>query len=405
LLSFFLNLLLFTGATIGHAVLVIAFHNFFYGRLHSRRVIHVLQVILVLILGTGPISLGIGAGGMDLRPFLAESIEQPGGFLLVGYLILCWMVAFIVLPLVLVRRWRRRPPEILLANHTTRVDVAAQLGYRPKGIGLGSLLASLPGNQVFQVDFSERTLRLPRLPEAWDGLSILHLSDLHLCGHPDRFFYREVMDRCAAWEPDVVALTGDLVDKADQVRFLVPLLGRLRWQYAAFAILGNHDRDFQPLRLRRRLARIGMTVLNNSWAQVKIRGQPLVVIGHEGPWFQPPPDLSACPSEPFRLCLSHTPDNILWARRHRLDLMLSGHVHGGQIRFPLIGCVVIPSRFGGRYDCGTFHEPPTVLHVSRGLGGEHPLRYNCRPEVTRLILRTDPYFLGGTGRGSGPQPP
>jgi hypothetical protein len=49
--------------------------------------------------------------------------------------------------------------------------------------------------------------------------------------------------------------------------------------------------------------------------------------------------------------------------------------------------VVVPSRYGRRYDCGTFDEPPTVLHVSRGLGAEQPLRYNCRPEVTRLILR------------------
>jgi predicted MPP superfamily phosphohydrolase len=131
-----------------------------------------------------------------------------------------------------------------------------------------------------------------------------------------------------------------------------------------------------------------MKVLNNSWTQVQVREQPLVAIGHEGPWFQPPPDLSACPAGPFRLCLSHTPDNIPWARQHQVDLMLSGHVHGGQIRLPLIGCVVVPSRYGGRYDCGTFHERPTVLHVSRGLGGEHPLRYNCRPEVTKLILRT-----------------
>jgi predicted MPP superfamily phosphohydrolase len=67
--------------------------------------------------------------------------------------------------------------------------------------------------------------------------------------------------------------------------------------------------------------------------------------------------------------------------------MLAGHVHGGQIRFPLLGSVFVPSRYGRRYDCGTFEEPPTVLHVSRGLGGQQPLRYNCRPEVTLLVLK------------------
>ena len=124
--------------------------------------------------------------------------------------------------------------------------------------------------------------------------------------------------------------------------------------------------------LRRRLRRAGMHVLGNGWKQIEVRGEPLVVIGHEGPWFRPAPDLSACPAGPFRLCLSHTPDNIAWARRHGIDLMLSGHVHGGQIRLPLFGSVVVPSRYGRRYDCGTFDEPPTVLHVSRGAGRRAP---------------------------------
>jgi hypothetical protein len=120
---------------------------------------------------------------------------------------------------------------------------------------------------------------------------------------------------------------------------------------------------------------------------LEVRGEPLVVIGSEYPWLRPAPQLDNCPVEPFRLFLSHTPDNIAWARRQRVDLMLCGHVHGGQIRFPVLGSVVVPSQYGRRYDCGVFYEPPTVLHVSRGVGGEHPLRFNCRPEITRLTLQ------------------
>jgi predicted MPP superfamily phosphohydrolase len=70
-----------------------------------------------------------------------------------------------------------------------------------------------------------------------------------------------------------------------------------------------------------------------------------------------------------------------------MDLMLAGHVHGGQIRFPIVGSVLVPSRYSRKYDCGTFDEPPTLMHVSRGLAGQHPLRYNCRPEVNLLVLR------------------
>jgi predicted MPP superfamily phosphohydrolase len=57
------------------------------------------------------------------------------------------------------------------------------------------------------------------------------------------------------------------------------------------------------------------------------------------------------------------------------------------VRFPVIGSVFVPSRFSRRYDCGVFHEPPTLMHVSRGLAGREPMRYNCRPEVTRIVLR------------------
>ena len=130
-----------------------------------------------------------------------------------------------------------------------------------------------------------------------------------------------------------------------------------------------------------------MKVVGNTVEQIEVRGLPLLVIGNESPWFRPAPDLAKCPDGPFRLCLSHTPDNLPWARRNGIDLMLAGHNHGGQIRLPLIGSMFVPSRFGRRYDCGTFHEPPTLLHVSRGLAGMQPLRYNCRPEVTRIVLR------------------
>ncbi|HTI52000.1 MAG TPA: metallophosphoesterase, partial [Planctomycetaceae bacterium] len=74
-------------------------------------------------------------------------------------------------------------------------------------------------------------------------------------------------------------------------------------------------------------------------------------------------------------------------RRHQIDLMLAGHNHGGQVRLPFFGPVYSPSAFGTHYASGVFWEPPTLLYVSRGIAGRHPLRWNCRPELTRLILR------------------
>jgi predicted MPP superfamily phosphohydrolase len=293
-----------------------------------------------------------------------------------------------VTPAAIILYWLRRTPPHLIANHNETIDVAKELGYPPYGHGRKVFQARLPFNQVFQVEFAERVFKLPRLPKAWDGLTILHLTDLHLCGTPDRAFYQYVVDRCLKWGvPDIVAVTGDVVDSEWHHRWVVPVLGRLRWNIAGFGILGNHDSWLDTVAIRRRMRRVGLRVLGNSWEQIDVRGEPMIVIGHEGPWFTPEPDLSKCPAGPFRFCLSHTPDNIAWARANKIDLVLAGHVHGGQIRLPLIGSIFVPSRYSRRYDCGTFFEEPTLMYVSRGLAGQHPLRFNCKPEVTRIVLR------------------
>jgi predicted MPP superfamily phosphohydrolase len=85
--------------------------------------------------------------------------------------------------------------------------------------------------------------------------------------------------------------------------------------------------------------------------------------------------------------LSHTPDHLAWARSHHVHLMLSGHNHGGQVVLPIIGPVYSPSLSGCRHAGGEFFEDPTLLVVSRGLAGRHPLRLGCRPEITKLVLR------------------
>jgi predicted MPP superfamily phosphohydrolase len=380
------NLALFLGASVGHIAILSASLNRWYGHALPRRfllAIRGLHGVLVLA--------GLAAFAW-IWPFQGIRFElndsTPGWqTALVGYMVSCSAVGLIWVPLLSFERWLRGRPAVLCSNHTHTVDVAKELGYLPVGRGKHHRVARWPGNQVFRVDLAERTLVLPRLPAAWDGLTILHVSDLHFCGTPDRAFYQYVMDGCREWDPDLVALTGDIVDGDEYHRWIVPVLGRLHWRTAAFAVLGNHDTWHDPQRIRRRLGRAGLRVLDNAWELIEVRGQQLVVIGHEGPWFRPGPDLTDCPTEPFRLCLSHTPDNLPWAKRHQIDLMLAGHNHGGQIRFPFIGSVLVPSRYGRRYDCGTFHEPPTVLHVSRGLGGKQPLRYNCRPEVTKIVLR------------------
>jgi predicted MPP superfamily phosphohydrolase len=379
------EIILFLGACVGHTAIWVFSQNWWFGLALPHRFLGWWRNVHGLVVVGGWIFFFQTLGLHFHEVWPSESTNWWRGALAL-YAVLCWTIAFGLLPWSTMRRMLRRP-QALAANHTRTLDVASQLGYKPIGRGKHRLLARLPGNNVFRVDFSEKILRLPGLPSAWDGVSVLHLSDLHLSGTPDRVFFEQVMDECRAWNPDIVVITGDYVDSEKHHRWIIPLLGRLEWRVGAVAILGNHDGWYDPFLVRRRLHRLGVEVLGNSWKQWEIHGEPLILIGNEAPWFRPAPNLIDCPEIGFRLGLSHTPDNIRWAQKNRIDLLLAGHNHGGQIRLPFIGSVLVPSRYGRRYDCGTFDEPPTVMHVSRGLGGQHPVRYGCKPEVTKLLLR------------------
>jgi predicted MPP superfamily phosphohydrolase len=382
---------LFLAACLGHLVLLVTSHNWWYGQPFSKQVGDRLHLLHGVLFVTGPVVLWLWLG-RDFLALLEFSSEGPVRQAAGTYLVVCWIAAGVALPINTLTRVLRPRPPALEGVRSEVVDFAKLLGHAPAGHGKRAWLTALPFNEPFRVEFCERTVRLPRVPAAWDGLTILHLTDLHLCGTPDRDFFYELMRRATDPVPDIVCITGDIADSYRYQRWIVPVLGRLRWRVAAFAILGNHDYWYDPPYIRRRLKRLGIRYLGNGWEQLQVRGEPMVVVGNEAPWNMPKPDLTNCPAGPFRLCLSHTPDNISWARRASIDLMLAGHVHGGQVRLPLFGSVLVPSTYGRRYDCGTFDESPTLLHVGRGISGEHPLRFLCRPEVTRLVLRS-----GGAG--------
>jgi uncharacterized protein len=377
---------LLLGASVGHGYLFIVALNVFYAWPLPHELMKYTRKVDLLIVMSGPMLFAVALDLLNTRQLAWEAGYWRS--YLSGYTVICWIVGFCIAPVCEIFYLLRRPAPQLVRETSETVDIAKEIGYAPKGHGKDASMCDLPLNQCFQVEFTEKTLALPQLPDAWDGLTILHLTDLHLCGTPDRAFYQYVMERCMKWGvPDLLMLTGDVVDSEWHHRWIVPLLGKLRWHIGAFAILGNHDSWRDVTLIRRRLRRVGMTVLGNGWQQIDVRGQPMLVIGHEGPWFTPIPDLRKCPDGIFRLCLSHTPDNIAWARANRIDLMLAGHVHGGQIRLPVLGSVFVPSRYSRKYDCGTFYEAPTVMHVGRGLAGQHPLRFFCKPEVTWIVLR------------------
>lgn len=371
-------------AWVGHAALWTSLLSHIYGRpLHKLFLkgwrLFTAFVILAFPLLVGSIRVIEAEAGYDFDGLWSE--------LAVRYTLVCLAMGGLVVPAVTAYRLLRKKPAAVLAESSDVVDFGAKVGPASVGDGKFHWLVRAPLNDVLRVEFTALTLRLKWLPDPLEGLSVLVVSDLHFHGTPSRAWFDALFDHLAGQpKPDVLALVGDFVDTDAHHEWIGPLVGRLGWNEVGLAILGNHDIHHHPDRVRGELATLGLTVLGNGHRTVHVRGVPVVVIGHEGPWFRPPPSLLAAPLAGFRLCLSHTPDNFSWAQENSIDLVLCGHTHGGAIRLPVIGSIFVPSVYGRRYDQGVFEKGRTVMVVGRGISGREVTRVNCLPQVLRLTL-------------------
>lgn len=307
------------------------------------------------------------------------------------YTVGCLLVAFVVILAWLKQRYSQGRIAGLVSNDTTMHRVAIDLGFRPVHGWQVQSAAALPFNQIFELHVNVKSLHVPNLPAALDGLSIAHLSDIHMTGRITQPFFDYMVDRTNELDADLVCITGDIVEKVPCLSWIEPTLGRLKARHGKFFVLGNHDKRLRDVAaVRRTLIEAGLVDLGGRWLLHDVRGEGIFLAGNELPWFGPAPDLADSPllqdDKPLCVLLSHTPDQISWARRYPFDLMLAGHNHGGQICLPFIGPLVSPSYFGVKYASGLFQEGPTLLHVSRGVSGLEPLRFNCPPEITKLVL-------------------
>jgi uncharacterized protein len=229
------------------------------------------------------------------------------------------------------------------------------------------------------------------LPEELDGLRVAHLSDFHL-GVPSRGAL--AVERAVEWvaerRPDLVCITGDLVSRQRGEPALRRVLSRLG---PAFAVLGNHDfadsRD--PFSEPVELGDLGETELLLDEARViELRGRPVQVVGlHPRSRRRASSVIAGLidPAADLRIVLTHFPE-LIRARAKPFELVLAGHMHGGQIVLPYPGGRVLFAHPRARESMGLYRSGGTIMHVSPGLGTTFvPFRFFARPEVTELVLR------------------
>ena len=383
----FVQAILLAAIWVGHACIWTYLLNNFYGRRIPKKFLKPWRLFTGILIVAG---LPLLWWSFEYKYRVELYPEGTWSTLVYFYAAYCLFTGLIVFPILTVARLLRRRPSSLIEEKTDTLDLWPEFGERLVGDGNWQRLTRIPGNGAFKVDFTELALAPPRLPRAWDGLSILLLSDFHFHGTPSREYFQRILDEINSQPPaDIVALAGDYVDSDAHREWIASLLGQLKWKECGLAILGNHDEHHGPEQIRDELAKIGYRVFSNRSETLPIRGVPCEVIGHEGPWFQPAPVLaSKSKSKSFRLCLSHSPDSFYWGQRHGIDLMLCGHVHGGQIRLPVIGSIFVPSVYSRRFDMGVFEQNGTLMVVGRGLSGKEPIRFRCNPQVIRIALKS-----------------
>ncbi len=296
------------------------------------------------------------------------------------------------------RRWLIAPPAFL-SERVARHAVERQLSTDLLGRRISRLMSYVPGNEITKLSVTEKGLRIQRTVVGAHGLRIGHLSDLHFTGQLTPAYYQFAFEQFLLCSPDMICVTGDIIDYDHCLDWLESLLGQLRAPLGCYFLMGNHEKRLSDWNeVPKRLSGLGWHDMGANDALINLcdRDQPLRIwiTGNEQPWFNRRSAKSqlhaAQEVEPntLRLGMSHSPDQFPWARRLKLDLLLAGHTHGGQVRLPGIGPLVAPSWHGSRFASGVFHLPPTVMHVSRGLAGVHPIRWRCSPEVSLLTIHS-----------------
>ena len=251
------------------------------------------------------------------------------------------------------------------------------------------------------LELNTYTVNSEELPSVFDGYRIAHVSDLHNAEMGDGNEKLLAMLREA--EPDIIAITGDMIDSRNtNVAVALAFAEEAMLIAPCYYVTGNHEaRVSEYDELKAGLEACGVVVLENKRAKIELSGETITLLGVDDPSFNTDylvGDSASVVSntlaeistedDGFTVLLSHRPELFDTYVESGMNLVFSGHAHGGQFRLPLIGGLVAPNQgLFPKYDSGLYTGGDTNMIVSRGIGNSiFPFRFNNRPEVILVEL-------------------
>ena len=258
------------------------------------------------------------------------------------------------------------------------------------GIGLAASYPSFIERYIILTNTYR--IPVPNLPSAFSGIRIVQLTDLHYGALVPLGVIQHVVERANQLNPDLIVCTGDYVHEKNssvQIDRVWPVLSQLSAPLGVYSVLGNHDHWADTGRSDYWLKRTRQD-LRHKKVRIERQGQYLWLAGADDFWEDHKnldTLLRGIPDTDCRIVLAHNPDSADTSYSSRIDLMIAGHTHGGQVDIPFIGPPVLPVQ-NKNYTSGLKHSPRGCkVFISKGIGWAiYPIRFNCYPEIAVLEL-------------------
>ena len=249
------------------------------------------------------------------------------------------------------------------------------------------------------LEVTEYSINSPEIPEGFDGFRIVQVSDLHNTEFGEN--NEKLLQMLRAAEPDIIAITGDLVDsRRTDLKVAIDFLREAVKIAPCYYVTGNHESRIEEFaELEKQMIEIGVILLRNDSCLLEREGDRLQLMGVDDCSFHPESngnlqvlameaEIYRMQSKNYTVLLSHRPELAVVYDRYDVDLVLCGHAHGGQFRLPLIGGLYAPDQgFFPKFTAGIYEMTDMTMVVSRGLGNSaFPLRFNNRPEIVVVNL-------------------